>query len=754
MPLPSAQDYNEAIQAPHLCFIDPALKSGRVRTNSMGLPVAVSGGFASVYQLTLSNGETWAIRCFIREIQDQQRRYGAIGRALESLKLPYTVPFQYQQNGIRVGGATCPIVKMQWLRGEQLGEYVQNHLNEPARLTNLARKWVAMVETLGRHKIAHCDLQHGNVLVVNDELQLIDYDGMFVPDLRGMRSNEVGHPNYQHPKRNETDFDSYTDNFSAWVVYASLRILAVDPSMFGLVRSLGRDECLLFNREDFMNSVASPFFSSVRYSSNPTVTKLAEQIEKITRLAPRDVPRLDASLVPDTEPVVITASGPSDWWKESIAAKLNPGAGSRIDDADKVSEETNRVRFSDHPRAQVETFLFVCGSFMAYFVLSGPLGIAGYLITQLAILLALQQRLRTFYEACPEASQSERLMQQIAAKRDEVGAQTDRRTALESKLTDLQARASSLLEQFQRERSTLTPKQGAEMKDAHTATAVARSEFEKRRRALDEEEQRSVTATITNRQQQVQILESELRSLDARRDKTLRTALEQLQRSMLDGFLRRHDIRSASIAGIGNGFKAKLFAHGVATAADVEMWRVQPIRGFGAARTRTMLDWREALTQHYSARIATSLPATESQRIEVEIAQKRIELVGKIKAAQQAVQSVRSDVAHQFASRRNSLQQEDAGIANTARQKLEAINARYASQFAQLQQNLDQAKRSVEREIATHQLAQKNLEADIRRLNQWFKDIEPRIRQFEKINFNEFVWFVFLSPINLQRLRE
>ena len=59
---------------------------------------------------------------------------------------------------------------------------------------------------LERAGIAHGDLQHGNIFVVDDELKLIDYDGMFVPRLAGCRSNELGIEHYQHPQRKEHHF--------------------------------------------------------------------------------------------------------------------------------------------------------------------------------------------------------------------------------------------------------------------------------------------------------------------------------------------------------------------------------------------------------------------------------------------------------------------------------------------------------------------------------------------------------------------
>ena len=75
--------------------------------------------------------------------------------------------------------------------------------------------------------IAHGDLQHGNVVVVGDQLRLLDYDGMFVPALANKQSNECGHRNYQLPKRSRWDYGPHLDHFSAWVIYVSLVAVAV-----------------------------------------------------------------------------------------------------------------------------------------------------------------------------------------------------------------------------------------------------------------------------------------------------------------------------------------------------------------------------------------------------------------------------------------------------------------------------------------------------------------------------------------------
>src|SRR5262249_24224520 len=141
------------------------------------------------------------------------------------------------------------ILKMEWVEGERLDRYIEKNLSNPSALLSLAKLWVQMVKALRQASVAHGDLQHGNVLVVQGGLRLIDYDGMFVPRLSGRGSHEIGHRNYQLPRRTEADFGLYLDNFSAWVVYMSLIALGVDPELRKHFR--GGDECLLFSRQDF-----------------------------------------------------------------------------------------------------------------------------------------------------------------------------------------------------------------------------------------------------------------------------------------------------------------------------------------------------------------------------------------------------------------------------------------------------------------------------------------------------------------------
>ena len=289
MPWPTPQEYNEAIQNPRLNFADPELAAGTVETTALGLPRPITGNFASVYRLHCS-GRDWAVRCFWREYADLQERYAAISRHLGTQALPYTVGFEYLPQGIRVQGSWYPILKMEWVEGELLGRFIERHVGDVAALNALADRWRAMIAALEAAGIAHGDLQHGNVLVVHDALRLVDYDALYVPELRGRGSHELGHQHYQHPGRTERDFGPGLDRFSALVVECSVRAVARQPDLWTTLRA--GDESLLFRRSDFIDPGSSPAFRLLRAQADAEVVRLTAMVEQALNATPLTVPAI------------------------------------------------------------------------------------------------------------------------------------------------------------------------------------------------------------------------------------------------------------------------------------------------------------------------------------------------------------------------------------------------------------------------------------------------------------------------------
>lgn len=248
---PTPQDYNEALQTPEISFADPELQRATAECDVLGLPRPTCGALASVYKMECEE-RFCAVRCFFRGISDQQKRYSIISEFVCNDDLPYTVDFEYQERGIRIGSNWFPILKMDWVEGQTLERFVHNNFSDRKKMEALIEQFCLMCKDLKNAGIAHGDLQHGNILINPDgELRLVDYDGMFVPGMKGWTSNEIGHRNYQHPGRTGNHFGPELDIFSIWAIFTCLEAISIDPDIYR--RANGGDDCLLLRRSDFSN---------------------------------------------------------------------------------------------------------------------------------------------------------------------------------------------------------------------------------------------------------------------------------------------------------------------------------------------------------------------------------------------------------------------------------------------------------------------------------------------------------------------
>ncbi len=292
---PTPQDYNEAMQSPWLNLNDRALKSGKPALDMLGLPRPMSGAFASVYQLECDN-RVYAIKLFLRRVPDQHLRYMELSDSINGKDLQYTVGFQYQEEGISIRGQNYPLLRMDWADGENLDLYISNTLNQPKALQILLYNFRKMVAKLQENGVAHGDLQHGNILVKDSDikLKLVDYDGMYVPKLRSFQSNELGHPNYQHPARTAAHFGPILYNFSAWVIHTSLLCLSIDPTLWGKL-SAG-DDCLLFRRADLEKPHTSSAFQLLENHESEQVRSNGKLLRYLLMYPPEHVPPLNENL--------------------------------------------------------------------------------------------------------------------------------------------------------------------------------------------------------------------------------------------------------------------------------------------------------------------------------------------------------------------------------------------------------------------------------------------------------------------------
>lgn len=289
---PSPSDYNEALQNPAQSFSDSVLGSGVPELDSHGLPRPISGMFASVYKLATTEGD-WAVKCFLNDVPDQVERYSAISSALKNLELAEFIDFEFQERGVAVRGSSFPILKMRWCNGLPLVQWLEAKLTNTTLLEHFLAKWQSLLLDMSKNGIAHGDLQHGNILIEDENIRLVDYDCMYVPTLKGRNSNELGHRNYQHPQRQACHFGPSLDNFSAWLIYLSVKILRYDPGLWWEFR--GGDDCLLLRSADLDNPLESERFAVLENHHSEIIRQCSKTIRYLLTLPLDEIPSLGSS---------------------------------------------------------------------------------------------------------------------------------------------------------------------------------------------------------------------------------------------------------------------------------------------------------------------------------------------------------------------------------------------------------------------------------------------------------------------------
>jgi hypothetical protein len=280
---PMSQEFNEAIQSPALVFSDPELKTGETVVGARGLPLPRSGNFADVYQMRGADGRNWAVKCFTRPVVGLAERYARVDEALAKANLPFTVKFAFLGEGIRVGRAWRPVVKMEWVEGLLFNQVVREKMNQPAILSALGLMWGRMCKRLRESGVAHTDIQHGNVMLVPGSrpgaygLKLIDYDGMFVPALANSPSGESGHPAYQHPTRASGRIYSVDlDRFPNLVTATALKGLeVVGPTLW---EKYDTGDNLLFVEDDFKSPGTSKLMRELWQTGHMAVQALVGRL--------------------------------------------------------------------------------------------------------------------------------------------------------------------------------------------------------------------------------------------------------------------------------------------------------------------------------------------------------------------------------------------------------------------------------------------------------------------------------------------
>lgn len=255
--LVSKQDIITAIKNLDFFLRVPELQGAKPKINSNGSPFAFVGGFNMVFQLEHQN-KKWAFRVWHVPMGEHKERYRKISKYLSDKNLPYFADFIHDEKGILVNGNLLDTIRMEWLEGKLLKEYIEENVTNKDKLNKLANDFLEMCKTLRENKISHGDLQEGNILIdKNGKIKLVDYDSLCIPEIEGQKELVTGLKGYQHPSRFKSKGTSLkADYFSELIIYLSILALSENSNLWNKYQ-VKDTQYLLFTEndcEDFENS--------------------------------------------------------------------------------------------------------------------------------------------------------------------------------------------------------------------------------------------------------------------------------------------------------------------------------------------------------------------------------------------------------------------------------------------------------------------------------------------------------------------
>lgn len=243
-----------------------------------GEPFRSSEAFAVVFKMKdEQTGKCYALKCFTEDQTGRAEAYQKIAEELDMVDSTYVTSVKYLENEIFVD-STCeneefPVLLMDWVEGETMETYIANNYQNEHAMSMLCYRFCKLAAWLRSQPFAHGDMKPDNIMIRPDgSLTLVDYDGMFVPAMKGGISPTLGTKDFCHPLRTVNDFDETIDDFSLASIALSLKALSLNPT---LLKEFGASDRLIFSADDYRDLGNSKVIASLQTLFNdPDFLKL------------------------------------------------------------------------------------------------------------------------------------------------------------------------------------------------------------------------------------------------------------------------------------------------------------------------------------------------------------------------------------------------------------------------------------------------------------------------------------------------
>lgn len=270
MTYPTISEYIESIKYAEDNFA--TLTDLRPVLNTDGYPIMSSGNFAVVFKMRSNkNDKIYAIKCFTREQEGRDEAYEKISDELSKIDTPFFLKTQFLKNELFVNSNSSnvsdfPVVVMEWVDGKPLDRYIHDLVTANKSLELLICRFIRLTKWLVPSKFAHGDIKPDNIIVKDDgEIVVVDYDGMYVPAMKGQCAREYGSSDFRHPERKTQGFNARIDDFSFASILLSLVAIEYDNELYEKYHAKDR---LLLSESDYQNLHNSGFLKEISLSDN------------------------------------------------------------------------------------------------------------------------------------------------------------------------------------------------------------------------------------------------------------------------------------------------------------------------------------------------------------------------------------------------------------------------------------------------------------------------------------------------------
>jgi hypothetical protein len=441
-----------------------------------------------------------------------------------------------------------------------------------------------------------------------------------------------------------------------------------------------------------------------------------------------------------------------DWMKDHVATSVSaapnsiPAAApvsSSVDwILDFVATPSSSATFSgDYVRDRAVVFISL-GGIGAIVWFAGPTLFS--LIAAAAIASCLVGFLRYQYSKDP-------IVKEAADRKDKV-------VELALNISDEQKKVKSVEEGVAKERQELDSKLGTlrsaltglardEQAEADRLNLVMKGETASdrdRTTKLTQQETDERTALQTRLGAKVNDLIAKVRQLATDENDLRRKTLETKRKVLIEQYLRSKTVWSASIPGIGHGYKSRLDAAGFRTAADITP-SVGRVQGIGQARAAAILAWKDALFKKIYSQLPSQLDPQEDAAITAKYRADSARQSTLLQIEQEHLTRSLGEVRSKYAGLRAPLDTQIKLAQAKLQTDLKRVQEEYAGKRTVVQQQISAQQIEIDKVVQRTNLTVKDARAGVMKL-QWKKgSVDREWARYSKIRFGTFLRLIAIG---------